>query len=182
MDYTEGVKYTVFRILLLLGTEAVGIVAGKGLLWVVSSVLPASWLGLKDILIDDRCGSIVAAVTMILLLGLVFYDDGKKHAAYEDWDALMVSITHIIMLMVYFVPIIFYNPNDITKAMEFCYYIFYFPCRWITLFFGCDIKVSAVIGIAVILAVQFVLYLVSYRGYKKKHPFSFKAANPAGEP
>lgn len=175
MSYSDGVKYTVFRILLMFGTGAVGIVFGKGLLWVISSVLPASLVGLKETLIDDRCGSLVAAATMTVLLGLVFYDDGKKHAAYEDWDALMVSITHIIMLMVYFVPVIFYNPNDITKAAEFAYYIYYFPCRWIMLFFGADIMTSAALGMALVLAVQLALYLFSYGSYKKKHPFSFKA-------
>jgi hypothetical protein len=162
------------RIVLLFATNAFGLLCGKGLLWVVSSVLPAKWDGAKTMLINDKCGSIVAAVAMTAMLALVFLDDGRKHAAYEDWDALMVSVTEIIMLLIYFVPMIFYNENDITKAMKTCYYIFYFPCRWLMLFFGCDIKTAAVIGIAIILAVQLVLYLISYYSYKKKHPFIFK--------
>ena len=124
MDYSDGVKYTLFRLLLMIGCGAVGVAAGKLLLWAAASVMPASWLTLKEFLVTDQAGSVTAAIVMAAMLGRVFYDDGKKHAAYENWDAILVSITHIVMLIVYFVPVIFYNPNDITRGVEFAYYLF----------------------------------------------------------
>lgn len=173
MDYSDGVKYTLFRLLLMIGCGAVGVAAGKLLLWATASVMPASLLTLKEFLVTDQAGSVTAAIVMAAMLGRVFYDDGKKHAAYENWDAILVSITHIVMLIAYFVPVIFYNPNDITRGVEFAYYLFYFPCRWLVLAFGMDLKAAAALGILLILGVQFALYMLSYTRYKKKHPVSF---------
>jgi hypothetical protein len=174
MDYSDGVKYSVFRLVLLFATDAVSIVFGKGLLWVIASVLPASWEQAKQLLIDDRVGSLVAAATMILLLGLVFFDDGKKHAAYDDWDATLIVITLMVEIIIFFFPMVLYNPLDMTSAVETFYYIFYFPCRWVMLIFGADIKSAAAIGIAVVLGIQLVLYEISYNSYRRKHPFVFK--------
>lgn len=174
MDYSDSFKYFFMRFLLLFMTDLFGVFIGKGIYWVIASVLPPSLGSLKLFLLDDKVGSITAALVMIFCLGLVFHDDGKKHAAYEDMDMLTVLITEILLLMLYFIPVIFYNPNDITKMWESIYYLFYFPCRWLIEFFSVDIKVSVALGVGIILAVQFVLYMQSYLRYKKKHPFSFK--------
>jgi hypothetical protein len=174
MDYSDGVKYTAFRFILLLGTDALGVVFGKLMLWVIASVLPASADGAKAFLISDSTGSVVAAITMVVALGLVFFDDAKKHAAYDDWDSLLVIITLMVMLMFFFAPIIWYNSADITSAAKTFYYIWYFPCRWVMLATDCDFKVAAAAGIIIIEAVLFVIYQISYAAYKKKHPFSFK--------
>ena len=61
MDYSDGVKYTLFRLLLMIGCGAVGVAAGKLLLWAAASVMPASWLTLKEFLVTDQAGSVTAA-------------------------------------------------------------------------------------------------------------------------
>ncbi len=176
MNYSDGFRYVCFRLLLLVGADALAVVLGKGMLWVLSSVVPANMGGLKEFLIDDRTGSVTAAIVMVIALGVVFRDDGKKHAAYDDWDVTLAVITAMLMMVFYFIPVIFYNPADITRVMQTVYYIVYFPCRWAELALGLDIKAAVALGIGAVLAVQLALYISSYSGYKRKHPFSFKPA------
>ncbi len=177
MRYEDQFKYWIFRLVLLVSADLMGLVVGKLLLWVVASFLPFGMLGVKQFLISDMTGSVVAALTMTVLLGLVFRDDGKKHAAYEDMDLILVTISAMLLLAVYFIPVIFYNPADSTKVMDTLYYMFYFPCRWVMVGFGADIKTAAAVGIGVILAVQLVIYNYKYTSYKKKHPFMFKESD-----
>lgn len=174
MDYSDGVKYYFFRLLLLFGTNAIGLVLGKAVFWVIASVLPFAVDPLKQFLVSDVTGSIAASAVMILLLGLVFHDDAKKHAAYDDMDMILVTVVLILLMAVYFVPIIFYNPSDITRLWSTVYYMFYYPCRWVIELTGAQLGVAAIIGMAVILGAQFVIYQMTYVNYKRKHPFIFK--------
>lgn len=177
MTYSDGVRYYFFRSLLLLGTNTLGLLLGKAVLWCLSSLLPSSAQSVKMFLINDATGSVCAACIMILLLGLVFHDDAKKHAAYEDMDAVPVLITLILMLAAYFVPAVYYEPYGMTKAVGTLYYMFYYPTRWLTELFGADVRSAAALGMGLILAAQFVVYQTTYTAYKKKHPFNFKQDN-----
>ncbi len=181
MDYSEGFKYFCFRLLLLYGTAAVGIVIGKAVFWVIASLLPPNAESFKLFLVDDVTGSAAAAAIMLFLLGRVFFDDGKKHAAYESMDMIPVLITLILMLAAYFAPVILYNPNDMDSIWITFYYLLYYPCRWLMDGFGADIKTAAAVGMAAILAVLFALYQFSYTRYKKKHPFIFKIDKETAE-
>lgn len=180
MNYSDQVKYWIFRWVLLISTDIMGLIVGKLFLWVIASFLPYSMLSVKQFLISDMTGSVVAAVTMTVMLGLVFLDDGKKHAAYEDMDLILVTVSAILLLAVYFIPVIFYNPADSTRVMDTVYYGFYFPCRWVMIGMGADIKTAVAVGISVILGIQLLIYNIRYTSYKKKHPFIFK--EPDEEP
>ena len=174
MDYTQQFKYCVFRIILFFGVDLLGLILGKGIFWAAASLVPPSAQGVKQFLISDVTGSAAAALVMAGLLGAVFREDGKRHAAYEDMDAVLVLITLMLMLGCYFIPVIFYNPFDSTRVIRSVYYMFYFPCRWVTELFGADMKTSAAVGGGVVLGAQFAVYEVAYNAYKKKHPFVFK--------
>ncbi|MBR1724594.1 MAG: hypothetical protein IJ723_06210 [Ruminococcus sp.] len=178
MDFTEQVKYWFFRLVLLVGTDIMGLVVGKLFLWVIASFLPYSMLAVKEFLISDMTGSVVAALTMAGLLALVFRDDGRKHAAYEDMDLILVTVSAILLLAVYFIPVIFYNPNDSTRVIDTLYYMYYFPCRWVMIGAGADIKTAVAVGIAVILGLELIVYNYKYTTYKKRHPFNFKDPDP----
>jgi hypothetical protein len=181
MDFTEQFKYWIFRLVLLVSADLMGLIVGKLLLWVTASFLPFGMLSVKQFLISDMTGSVVAAVTMTVLLALVFRDDGKKHAAYEDMDLILVTVSAILLLAVYFIPVIFYNPADSTRVIDTIYYMFYFPCRWVMVGFGADLKTAAAVGIAVILGIQLAVYNYKYTSYKKKHPFMFKEPEDGAE-
>lgn len=174
MDYTDSVKYFFFRLVLFVGTDALGLVLGKVLLWCISNFVPEAAMGLKNFLVSEATGSAAAALLMAFLLALVFRDDAKKHAAYDDMDAVPVAIVLLLLLAFYFVPTIFYNPNDITKSVSTLYYMFYYPTQWLTELFGAAMKTAAAVGMTIILAVQMTVYQATYTAYKKKHPFLFK--------
>lgn len=174
MDYSEGAKYYFFRLMLLIGTNALGLLLGKAIFWCIASLLPPSAEGVKLFLVSDLTGSICAACIMILLLAAVFRDDAKKHAAYEDMDAVPVLITLILLLAAYFIPAVFYDPFDITRAVRTLYYMFYYPTIWLTELFGADIRTAAALGMGIVLAVQFCVYITAYSAYKKEHPFNFR--------
>ena len=181
MDYTEQFKYCVFRVFLIFGAEVLGLMLGKGLFWAAASVMTILPEGMKQTLVSDRFGSVTAALIMMLLLGAVFRDDGKKHAAYADADFVLVLITLILMLACYFIPVIFYNPFDSTRAVKTVYYMLYYPCRWVIEIFGAELKPAVAIGTGIILGVQFIIYNLSYGSYKMRHPFSFKIMNEEDE-
>ena len=174
MDYTEQFKYSVFRVFLLFGTEVLGLLLGKGLFWAAASVMTFLPESAKQALVSDSFGSVTAALIMILLLGAVFRDDGKKHAAYADSDFILVLITLILMLACYFIPVIFYNPFDSTRVIRTVYYMLYYPCRWVIELFGAELKPAVALGTGIILGVQFLIYNVSYGSYKTRHPYSFR--------
>ena len=174
MDYTQQFKYSAFRVLLFYMVNTLGLMLGKGLFWLAATLVPASQQGIKQALVSDVTGSVTAALIMAAVLGAVFRDDAKRHAAYDDTDVVLVLITLILMLGTYFVPVIFYNPFDSTRAVKTIYYLFYFPCRWVTELFGADTKASAAVGGGAVLAVQLIVYEVAYNAYKKKHPVVFK--------
>lgn len=174
MDYSDSFKYFVFRLVLLVGTDVAGLVVGKILLWVIASVLPPVFMPVKNFLVDDVTGSVVAALVMAGLLALVFRDDAVKHAAYENMDLVLVTVTAVLLLGLYFIPVIFYNPADMTKVKETVYYFFYYPCHWLREIFGADFKTAAAVGMAIILGGELVVYDLTFTNYKKKHPFNFK--------
>lgn len=174
MDYSDSVKYYFFRLLLLLGTNVLGLFLGKAIFWCIASLLPPSAESVKLFLVSDLTGSVCAAVVMILLLGAVFRDDAKKHAAYEDMDAVPVLITLMLLLAAYFIPAVFYDPLDITRAVKTLYYMFYYPTLWLTELFGTDIRTAAAVGMGIVLAIQFAVYITAYSAYKKEHPFNFR--------
>lgn len=174
MDGYDSLKYFFFRLVLLVGTNTLGLLLGKVLLWCVANFVPASAEGVKTFLISDATGSVFASVVMAFLLALVFRDDAKKHAAYDDMDAVPVAIVLLLLLAIYFVPSIFYNPNDITKSVSTMYYAFYYPTRWLTEIFGAAMKTAAAVGMTIVLGVQMTVYQVTYSAYKKAHPFLFR--------
>ena len=174
MDYTQQFKYSAFRIILLFGTNLLGLIIGKGLFWVAASLVPPSMQDLKHFLISDLTGSVTAALVMAGTLATVFRDDGKRHAAYRDMDIILVMITLILMLGAYFVPVIFYNPFDSTRVIRSVYYMFYFTSRWVIELFGAEMKTAAAVGGGAVLGLQLIVYELSYGAYHKKHPVTFR--------
>jgi hypothetical protein len=174
MDYTQQFKYCAFRIILLFGTNLLGLIIGKGLFWVAASFVPPSMQGVKQFLVSDLNCSVIAALVMAGTLAAVFRDDGKRNAAYEDMDIILVMITLILMLGAYFIPVIFYNPFDSTRVIRSLYYMFYFTSQWVTELFGAEMKTAAAVGGGTVLGVQLIVYELSYGAYRKKHPVTFR--------
>lgn len=107
---------------------------------------------------------------MLTFLTILFYDDGKRHAAYEFWSSINVTITLIFMLLVYFVPAIFRDSFSAEGKGRVFYDLYYFPCRWLYEGVGMEFTLSVAVGTGIILALLFAMYLLSFRLYAKRHP------------
>ncbi|MBR1393844.1 MAG: hypothetical protein IJ561_08440 [Ruminococcus sp.] len=169
MDSLKFLLYTLARIGLLIACAAFSVFVGMVICPAIVSLLPDG--SVREALINDALRSFISFAVVLLMLLPVFADDGKKHAAYEIWSSVNITITLIFMVMVYFIPSIFrdsFEPHG--KANAF-FEIAYFPFEWIQEKLGMDFVLSVFIGLAVIAALLLWAYVAAFRKYGKEHPF-----------
>lgn len=169
MDSLEFLLYTLGRIGLMIACAAFAVFTGMVLCPAVITLLPEGTV--RDTLIDSTLRSGIAFIVMLGLLLVIFIDDGKKHAAYEIWSSVNITITLIFMVMLYFVPSIFresFEPDG--KANAF-YEVSYFPFEWLGTKLGAEFIVSVMIGLGIVAALLFGGYTAAYKRYAKLHPF-----------
>ena len=97
----------------------------------------------------------------------LFYDDGKRHAAYENWSWVNITIVYLLMLLVYFIPAIFRDSFSQEGKGDIFYKVLYYPCIWLNEGVG--------IGIGLLLAASYCFYLIAYKVYVHKHPVILKS-------
>lgn len=114
-------------------------------------------------------GSMIGWCVMLVLLVWMFFDDGKKHTAYEIWSSINVTIALIMMLVVYFVPSVFQDSLHAEGKGKAFYAVFYAPVKWLEDLFKMKHTSSASVGIGIILILLFVVYIASYKLYLRKH-------------
>ncbi|WP_124099844.1 hypothetical protein [Ruminococcus sp. Marseille-P6503] len=179
MDSLKFLLYTLARIGLMLASLVLALIFGKLFFPILSSFVPDSMSGINSFFTSSDNGSIVAWITMLAVLGIIFLDDGKRHAAYESWSSVNVTITLILMLLIYFVPAIFRDSFHSEGKGKIFYEFFYFPCRWLNQRAGVEYTLSVALGIGVILLFCFLMYLLSFKLYVKKHPVILRRLEPA---
>ena len=86
MDSFKAMLYTFARIGLMLLLDMFGMFVGAVVFPGIATFMPTSAKGLKDFFTDPIVGSVIGFVIMTAVLVWIFYDDGKKHAAYEEWS------------------------------------------------------------------------------------------------
>ncbi|GAB5082227.1 hypothetical protein Osc1_14000 [Hominimerdicola sp. 21CYCFAH17_S] len=170
MDSLKFLLYTLARIGLLLASLALALVFGKIFFPIIASLVPESMNNLNNFFLSPVSGSVVAWLTMLVLLAVLFFDDGRRHAAYESWSSINVSIALILMFMVYFIPVIFRDSFSAEGKGRLFYEFYYFPCKWLNGLQGIDLTLSAALGIGLILIACLLMYILSYRLYVRKHP------------
>lgn len=179
MTYSKGVFYVITRSLMLLLINVFAAVVSTTLFaWVLNLLIPS--IGdstFKERLFSSGIWSVLAWCVIILVLCVLFYNDGKKHSAYGEFDMFALCVTAVFMFAVYFVPVLFMDKatDNVLTAFEG----FYFPCKWLLSAFGEDYMLAVLFGIIppVILAVA--SYAVSHAVYKKRHPdIDWKVQNP----
>ena len=111
--------YTFARLGLLFLLDLFGMFCGAVLFPCIATLIPASSgdgatkkgqltvSGLKAFFTDPIVGSVIGFVIMTAILVFIFYDDGKKHAAYEEWSWENILVVLVILLLAAFVPAIF---------------------------------------------------------------------------
>ena len=168
MDSLKFLLYTLARIGLLIACAAFSVLVGKVICPALVTLLPDG--SFRDTLIDQVLRSGIAFAVMLLMLLPVFLEDGKKHAAYEIWSSVNITITLIFMVMVYFVPAIFRDSFEPDGKANAFYETAYFPFVWIQEKLGTEFIVSVILGLAVIAGLLLAGYIAAFKRYAKAHP------------
>ena len=151
--------------------------------WVANLFVTGSGgkLKIKETLFEGgELYSFVAWILILLILVIIFIDDGVKHSAYESYDSTSTSIVLILMFAVYYIPILFMKKT--TGNTETGFKGFYFPCKWISERFSLSYEIAALISIGVILIVCLTGYVITHALYMKKHPvLDWRIKNPNPE-
>lgn len=174
MDSLKFLLYTLARIGIMLAVSLFGVVCGKIFFPIIASLVPQSWGILNGFFTNPNWGSFTAWLVMLAFLAVLFYDDGKRQAAYESWSSVNVTITLLMMMLVYFVPAIFRDSFDTEGKGKVFYEFAYFPCRWLYEGAGLEYTLSVALGGGIILVCLFSMYTLSFKMYVKKHPVLLK--------
>lgn len=170
MDSFEFLKYTLSRIGLMLFVILFSVVFGRVIFPALASFVPDSLDGLNQFFLSQNVGSFIAWLISILFLTALFYNDGKKQAAYEIWSSVNIVITTLLMLLVYFVPCIFRDSFAQDGQGKFFFDNAYFPAYWLNNSLGLEYTLSVAVTIGSILVLLLGVYSLAYKRYIKKHP------------
>lgn len=170
MDLLDTLLYTLARIGLMIMLILLGAFAGEILFPGIATFLPSSMVEFKNFITDDTVQSVIAMFIVIIFFLWVFYDDGKRHSAYENWNIVNIFIVLILMLMIYFVPAIFRESFHSEGKAEVFFLIWYYPCLWLSSKQSLGYMTGVLLAELIMIASAFAAYLAAYKIYVKKHP------------
>lgn len=168
MDSLKFLLYTLGRIGVLIAVLLFSTLMGIIVFPAISSFLPEK-SGLSQFLLNRTAMSAVAWFIVSAFMLVLFFDDGKKHAAYEIWNSINIIIVLILMLLIYYIPSVFHDDIFENAKAKAVYNVFYFPVLWLEKGVGVKPALASSIGIGVILLLMFGVYVISYKAYNKKH-------------
>ena len=170
MDLLDTLLYTLARMGLMLMLVLFSAFAGEVLLPSVATFLPYSALSFKEFITDPTVCSAAGMIIICLIFIWVFYDDGKRHTAYENWSVVNILTVLLVMLIIYFVPAIFRDSFHSEGKAEVFYMVLYYPAGWISRKLGAQFLSAVTISSVMMLATAFIAYFTAYKIYTKKHP------------
>lgn len=170
MDLLDTLLYTLARIGLMIMLILLGAFAGEILFPGIATFLPSSMAEFKNFITDDTVQSVIAMFIVIIFFLWVFYDDGKRHSAYENWNIVNIFIVLILMLMIYFVPAIFRESFHSEGKAEVFFLIWYYPCLWLSSKQSLGYMTGVLLAELIMIASAFAAYFAAYKIYVKKHP------------
>ena len=164
------VGYTITRLGLLLALVLFGAFTGAVLFPSLVTFLPYSMVGVKNFFTQPDVKSLVGTVVICLFLIWVFFDDGKKHTAYEEWSLTTILTVLILVGMFYFIPALFRDSFHAEGKGDIFYMVLYYPAGWLIDLFDDNYIIGIMFSILVMLGTAFAAYVISYKNYVKKHP------------
>ena len=164
------VGYTITRLGLLLALVLFGAFTGAVLFPSLVTFLPYSMVGVKNFFTQPDVKSLVGTVVICLFLIWVFFDDGKKHTAYEEWSLTTIIAVLILVGMFYFIPAIFRDSFHAEGKGDIFYMVLYYPAGWLIDLFDDNYIIGIMFSILVMLGTAVAAYVTSYKNYVKKHP------------
>lgn len=115
---------------------------------------------------DEKNLSYIAFAIMFILLCRLFFDDGKRHAAYSRHDTVTASIVCIACMALYFVPVLFLKYVEDYSTLKL-YDWLYKPLEWINYILG-DMTMSVMIGSVVLCAALIFFYWLGGKCYYRR--------------
>ena len=173
MDSLKFLLYTLGRIGVFIMVTLFATLTGKILVPAIESFVPEKSAVSQFVLNEVNC-SVIAWFVVLAFMLVLFFDDGKRHAAYDIWNSINVIIVLILILLVYFVPAIFRESFHADGKGRAFYSILYFPVYWLEENLGMAYTSAAGIGAGLILVMLFAIYVISYKLYMKKHKSLYK--------
>lgn len=164
------VVYTAARLGLLLSLVLLGAFSGAVLFPSVITFLPYSMIDVKNFFAEPTVKSVIATLVICLFYAWVFYDDARKHTAYEEWSLTNILIVLILIGVLYFIPAIFRDSFNEEGKGEIFYKVLYYPAGWVIRAVGDNYLIGVLLSISVMLGTALGAYIISYRSYVKKHP------------
>ena len=173
MDSLKFLLYTLGRIGIFIAVTLFSAFAGRIIVPALSSFFTEK-SAVSDILTNQIFGSVVAWIVVLVFMLVLFFDDGKRHAAYDIWNSINIAIVLILTLMVYFVPTVFRDSFHAEGKGKIFYTIVYCPVNWLIEGFGMKYTTASALGAGIILLLTFCIYVVSYKLYMKKYKSLYK--------
>ena len=170
MDLLDSIKYTIGRFFLVIALTVFGCFFGMIVLPGFATLIPGSAEKIKNFVLSPVTGSVSAMIIMILLLSVIFYLDGKKHTAYENYSGVTIGVIQIILWIMYLIPGMFRDSFAAEGRAELFYKIWYYPCSWLYNGLNADFSVSIIVIAAVMGTICTALYIISYYIYLSRHP------------
>lgn len=175
MEAIKFLKYILSRIGIMIVLTLFSAFAGIVLIPALVTVFPSSTSAFKSFMTNSNVDSFIGFAVMLIFFLRLFYDDGKRHAAYENWSWVNITIVYLLMLLVYFIPAIFRDSFSQEGKGDIFYKVLYYPCIWLNEGVGMNYLVSVILGIGLLLAAAYCFYLIAYKVYVHKHPVILKS-------
>lgn len=169
MDSLKFLLYTLGRIGLMIVSTALAAFVGFIAIPVLITMLPDS--SIRNTLLEDTTRSAAAFAVFLITQLVVFIDDGKRHAAYEIWSSINITITLFFLVLVSFAPTIFRDTFEPHGKAEAFYKIAYFPFLCFENGLGMQFVTSVLCGVIASCVCFYVGYLLAFKHYAKVHPY-----------
>lgn len=170
MEPIKFLKYILSRIAIMLVLTLFAAFAGMVLIPALVTIFPSGASGSKSFMTNGNVDSFIGFAVMLAFFLRLFYDDGKRHAAYEDWSWVNITIVYLLMLLVYFIPSIFRDSFSQEGKGDIFYKVLYYPYIWLNEGLGMNYLVSVILGIGLLLLASYCIYFIAYKIYVHKHP------------
>ena len=86
MEAIKFLKYILSRIGIMIVLTLFSAFAGIVLIPALVTVFPSSTSAFKSFMTNSNVDSFIGFAVMLIFFLRLFYDDGKRHAAYENWS------------------------------------------------------------------------------------------------
>ena len=170
MEPIKFLKYILSRMGIMIVLTLFSAFAGIVLIPALVTLFPSSTSAFKSFLTNSNVDSFIGFAVMLIFFLRLFYDDCKRHAAYENWSWVNITIVYLLMLLVYFIPAIFRDSFSQEGKGDIFYKVLYYPCIWLNDGMNMNYLVSVVVGMGSLLIASYCIYLTAYKVYVHKHP------------